>query len=63
MARVDSTLLGSALLQPQAVFAHIFDNVIKSVQRKVSQLDAAGEVTHQRILLCNNLVIGYTVRC
>ena len=63
MARVDSTLLDSALLQSQAVFAHIFDNVIKSVQRKVSQLDAAGEVTHQRILLYNNLATVYTIRC
>ena len=57
IARVDSILLGSALLQPQAVFAHTFDNIIKSIQRKVSQLDAASEAIHQRILLCNNLVL------
>ena len=57
MARVDSILLGSAILQPQAVFAHIFDNVIKSIQRKVSQLPYVGKFWRGKILA--NLVNGW----
>ena len=34
--------------------SYIFDNIIKSVSREVSQLDAASKAIHQRILLCNN---------
>ena len=37
--------------------SHIFDNIIKSVRIKVSQLDTASEAIHQRILLYNNLAV------
>ena len=57
---IDSTLFGGALFTAPSCFclAYIFDNIIKSVGRKVNQLYEANEAIHQRILLYNNLVIA-----
>ena len=37
-----------------------FDNIIKSVRRMVSHLDAASKAIHQMILLYNNVVIVHS---
>ena len=51
---IDSTLLDSAFFSPKLFLfsiSHIFDNIIESMRRKASQLNATSEAIHQRILL------------